>query len=90
MLSVAYQKEALQASAGCRTNLASVAARRRLTTLSASSLSESVRKFVEEKAAICKPENIQVCDGSEAENQQLVELMVQQGMLEKLPKYENW
>lgn len=63
---------------------------RKLTMLSSSGLNESVKKFVEDKAKICQPDRIQVCNGSDAENQQLIDLMVKQGMLEKLDKYENW
>lgn len=92
MLSVAYQKAHFENQLGCQTSISgsTVKLTRKLTTLTASTLNESVKKFVEEKARICKPDNIQVCDGSEAENQQLVDLMVKDGILEKLPKYENW
>jgi len=31
-----------------------------------------------------------VCDGSERENQRLLEIMTAQGMAQKLTKYENW
>lgn len=97
MLTVAYQKEHYKSKvAGCQTKLAqlgqqsSLSQTRTLTTLSASNVSDSIRKFVEEKARLCQPEQIKLCDGSETENQQLINLMVKEGILEKLPKYENW
>lgn len=93
MISVAYQKGHFEGttSLGCQTTKTfNTVSNRGLTNLSAATLSESVKKFIEEKARICKPDQIQICDGSEAENQQLIDLMVNQGMLEKLPKYENW
>ncbi|OTF74529.1 hypothetical protein BLA29_012277 [Euroglyphus maynei] len=93
MISVAYQKGHFEGaeSLGCQTTKTfNTISNRGLTSLSASSLSESVKKFIEEKARICKPDEIQICDGSETENQQLIDLMVKQGMLEKLPKYQNW
>ena len=101
MLSLAYQKqhfETISAKVGCQTTLVngisvtstiSNCDNRKLTTLSTATLNQSVRAYIEEKARICKPDQIQVCDGSESENQTLIELMVKDGMLEKLPKYEN-
>lgn len=100
MLTVAYQKGHYQPTvAGCQTKVTQVGQQqqassllqtRTLTTLSAANVSDSIRKFVEEKARLCQPEQIQVCDGSDSENQQLIDLMVKEGILEKLPKYENW
>lgn len=53
-------------------------------------LSPKVKSFVEEKAKLCQPKDIHICDGSEAENRYLIDLMIKQGMVEPLPKYENW
>lgn len=93
MISVAYQKGHFEGaeSLGCQTTKTSfnTVSSRGLTNLSAATLSDSVKKFIEDKARVCKPDQIQICDGSETENQQLIDLMVKQGMLEKLPKYEN-
>jgi phosphoenolpyruvate carboxykinase (GTP) len=44
---------------------------------------------VEEFAALCNPKDIHVCDGSEAESQELFEIMQEEGMATKLGKYEN-
>ena len=55
-----------------------------------SQLSPKVRSFVEEKAKQCQPKDIHICDGSEAENKLLLDLMQKQGMIEPLPKYDNW
>jgi len=53
------------------------------------SLNSKVRAFVNEGATLCKPANIHVCDGSEREIRDLVNLMQQNGMIEHLPKYKN-
>lgn len=55
-----------------------------------SQLSPKVKNFVEEKAKVCQPKDIHICDGSEAENKYLLNLMQKQGMIEPLTKYENW
>ena len=52
-------------------------------------LQPSVRQFVEEHAARCKPAKIHVCDGSEEENQSLITFLIQKGSLVKLSKHEN-
>lgn len=49
-----------------------------------------VLQFVEEKARLCEPDRIHICDGSEAENNLLINQMVDAGILKKLPKYKNW
>lgn len=93
MLSVAYQKQHFEGKIGCQTNLVNglpvSQSGRKLTTISSAALNDTVRQFVEEKARICQPDQIMVCDGSESENQQLIDLMVKEGQLEKLPKYDN-
>jgi len=53
------------------------------------SLSEKIRAFVREGVTLCKPANIHVCDGSEREIRDLLNLMQQAGMIEYLPKYKN-
>lgn len=90
MISLAYQNENYfnPNNYGCQTIIGTN--NRKIATISYSLLNESVRKFVEDKAKICQPDRIHVCNGSDAENQQLINLMVKEGMLEKLPKYENW
>ncbi|XP_013777483.1 phosphoenolpyruvate carboxykinase, cytosolic [GTP]-like isoform X1 [Limulus polyphemus] len=54
-----------------------------------SNLRPKVKEYVEQKARLCKPENIHICDGSEAENNYLLDLMKRQGMITPLRKYEN-
>lgn len=49
-----------------------------------------VRNYVEECARLCQPSQVHICDGSERENETLIRLMQQQGVLEALPKMENW
>ncbi|XP_059055979.1 phosphoenolpyruvate carboxykinase [GTP]-like [Achroia grisella] len=52
-------------------------------------LTPKVRAFVERSAALCQPEHVHVCDGSDAEATALLQLMQQQGTLKQLPKYDN-
>jgi phosphoenolpyruvate carboxykinase (GTP) len=52
-------------------------------------LAPKVRKFVEENATVCQPDKVHICDGTEAENTQLLNLMQQQGMIKPLSKYDN-
>ncbi|NXA03370.1 PCKGC protein, partial [Sapayoa aenigma] len=53
------------------------------------SLSPEARNFIETNAKLCQPENIHICDGSEEENKKILDIMVEQGMVKKLSKYEN-
>lgn len=55
-----------------------------------SRLNERVRHYIEDKARLCQPDNLHICDGSESENDYLLNLMLKQGMITPLPKYENW
>lgn len=43
-----------------------------------------LQNWINEIAQLAKPENIHICDGSEAENQKLLDLMVASGTLKKL------
>lgn len=52
-------------------------------------LRPKIKAYVEEKARVCLPDNIHICDGSEAENDYLLRHMQKQGMIVALPKYEN-
>ncbi|NXU55971.1 PCKGC protein, partial [Turnix velox] len=53
------------------------------------SLPPEARDFIESNAKLCQPESIHICDGSEEENKKILDLMVEQGMIKKLSKYEN-
>ncbi|KAI5638350.1 hypothetical protein NE865_08984 [Phthorimaea operculella] len=52
-------------------------------------LTPKVRAFVERSVALCQPDHVHVCDGSEAEANALLTVMQHQGALKRLPKYEN-
>lgn len=52
-------------------------------------LPAGVRDFVERSAHLCQPEGIHICDGTEAENTATLALLEEQGLIRKLPKYEN-
>lgn len=53
-------------------------------------LSPKIRAYLEECVALCCPDNVYVCDGSEDENTQLLKLLEKKGTIRALPKYENW
>ncbi|XP_063465440.1 phosphoenolpyruvate carboxykinase [GTP], mitochondrial isoform X2 [Symphalangus syndactylus] len=52
-------------------------------------LPTGIRDFVEHSARLCQPEGIHICDGTEAENTATLTLLEQQGLIRKLPKYNN-
>ena len=49
-----------------------------------------VQRYIEENAALCQPDSVHICDGSEAENSALLAVLQHQGMVKPLPKYDNW
>ena len=53
-------------------------------------LPAKIRDYVEEKIKLCQPVNFHVCDGSEQENQQLLDAMEAAGVVRRLTKYKNW
>lgn len=54
------------------------------------SLPAAVREFVEHNVKLCQPDHIHICDGSEQENQKLLDQMEEQGTIKRLKKYDNW
>lgn len=54
-----------------------------------SALPNHVRAYVEEKQRLCQPSAVHICDGSEAENNHLLDLMLKAGSIVPLPKYRN-
>uniref|UniRef100_A0A1B0A7D8 Phosphoenolpyruvate carboxykinase [GTP] n=1 Tax=Glossina pallidipes TaxID=7398 RepID=A0A1B0A7D8_GLOPL len=52
-------------------------------------LTPGVKAFVEDAVALCQPDQVHICDGSEMENKMLLKLMVEKGTIMPLPKYEN-
>lgn len=60
------------------------------SSIDLNNLHPKVRSFVEEKANLCQPDNIHICDGSDEENELILNLMKDNGMIVKLKKYENW
>ncbi|XP_068216054.1 phosphoenolpyruvate carboxykinase, cytosolic [GTP]-like [Palaemon carinicauda] len=53
------------------------------------SLSLKVRTFVGECVRLCQPSDIHICDGSDRELKNLLNIMQKAGMIEPLPKYNN-
>ena len=49
-----------------------------------------IKEFVAERAALCKPDSLHICDGSDEENRKLIGNMVASGQLTALTKYEDW
>lgn len=52
-------------------------------------LSPKVRSFVEDSVALCQPQNIHICDGTDREYNSLIKLLLEQKAISPLPKYEN-
>ncbi|ODN04248.1 Phosphoenolpyruvate carboxykinase [GTP], mitochondrial [Orchesella cincta] len=50
---------------------------------------KKITQFIDEASRVCTPSNIHICDGSETEYNNLINLMVQQNMAAPLPKYQN-
>ncbi|CRK91569.1 CLUMA_CG005220, isoform B [Clunio marinus] len=48
-----------------------------------------VKAFIEESVALCQPENVHICDGSERENQFMLKALQESGSIIPLPKYQN-
>ncbi|BET00354.1 phosphoenolpyruvate carboxykinase [Nesidiocoris tenuis] len=61
----------------------------RLRNLSVNNLPSAVRRFVEKSVDLCAPADVHVMDGSEAENRLIVEKLLADGTIVKLPKYKN-
>lgn len=53
-------------------------------------LPPKVTSFINEKAQLCQPDNIHVCNGSEQESKMLYKEMQRQGMVIPLKKFDNW
>lgn len=49
-----------------------------------------LQEFIEEKARICKPDQIHICDGSEEEYTTFLEMLRENGSIQKLDGMENW
>ncbi|XP_071957603.1 phosphoenolpyruvate carboxykinase, cytosolic [GTP]-like isoform X2 [Antedon mediterranea] len=60
-----------------------------MSSMTVNDLRPHVKEYVLEKAELCKPDSIYICDGSEEEEQQLLKLMEEEGMIKRLTKYEN-
>jgi len=52
-------------------------------------ISASLHDFIASKVALCKPENVYICDGSEKERDDLVKGLVESGAAHKLHKLDN-
>ncbi|XP_028392701.1 phosphoenolpyruvate carboxykinase, cytosolic [GTP]-like isoform X2 [Dendronephthya gigantea] len=53
------------------------------------SLGPQLQAFIREKQELCQPERIHICDGSEEENDFMVNQMIEAKMMKRLPLYEN-
>ncbi|KAL4708647.1 hypothetical protein ACJJTC_008173 [Scirpophaga incertulas] len=71
---------------GCR---ASMPISRVTVSQSLTCLSPKARAFVERSVALCQPEHVHVCDGTDSEADMLLKAMQDQGTITPLPKYQN-
>ena len=54
------------------------------------SLGPQLQAFIREKQALCQAENVHICDGSEEENEFIVNQMIDSGMMKRLPLLDEW
>uniref|UniRef100_A0AAY3ZZN4 Phosphoenolpyruvate carboxykinase, cytosolic [GTP] n=1 Tax=Denticeps clupeoides TaxID=299321 RepID=A0AAY3ZZN4_9TELE len=52
-------------------------------------LPPAVREFIESSIMLCQPDALHICNGSDEENLAILTQLQEQGMIKKLPKYEN-
>ena len=79
-------KEVVQV--GCKTVVVSLPAV--VSDVKLNQLPKQLRDYIEEKAKICQPDQIHICDGSETEYQNLVKYLQEAGTIQKLEKMKNW
>ncbi len=53
-------------------------------------LPQALKEYVEEKAKLCQPEAIHLCDGSEEENTALLRLLEESGRIQQMKHMNNW
>ncbi len=49
-----------------------------------------VLTFLEHDVELCQPAFIHICDGSDEENRLMLDILIAEGIVQPLPKYENW
>lgn len=52
-------------------------------------LPSTVQNYLEENVKLCQPDAVHICDGTEKENDLLMYILQKEGILKKLPKYDN-
>lgn len=52
-------------------------------------LPNKVRSFIDECTRLCQPSQVKIVDGSDSENNMLLQKMVEEGQIEPLPKMNN-
>lgn len=48
-----------------------------------------MRNYIEESVKLCQPDKVHICDGTQRENEILLNLLQKQGTITPLPKYDN-
>lgn len=54
-----------------------------------SAISPKLKSFIDNCVELCQPSDVHICDGSEREYNELIDLMVKDKTLRPVPKYEN-
>lgn len=54
-----------------------------------SQVPKNVEEFIRKYVKLCKPNNVHICDGSENEAKNLIDLMIKMGTLSPLKKFNN-
>ena len=62
---------------------------RAYSAASVSHLAPAVQAYILEKAELCQPDQIVVCDGSDEEQVRLIDQLQAEGLVKQIPKLEN-
>lgn len=49
-----------------------------------------VQDYVADKVKLCTPANLHICDGSKEENEALIKILLEAGIITPLSKHDNW
>jgi len=52
-------------------------------------LPKLVGEYVLKKASLCQPDSLHICDGSEEESKLMINILLSEGAIKRLTKYEN-
>jgi len=72
-----------------RLNPVRILLRRDYSAASVAHLAPHIQEYILEKAALCQPDDIYVCDGSDAEKEKIIQTLLKEKLIKPIPKLEN-